>query len=274
MNAPAAAIHELDPFFVCGPPRSGVRLLATILDGHSVLGSGPELPFVVTMAQQWRDLDTTLGVNHEKNYGLNRETTREAFRLAVLKLFEQRLRQAGKRIFVYHSFAASLCIDTLGTLFPQAKFVVLMRDPRAIASSLLSCNWRNPRTGEPLPYTLDATAGARFVAEFVQVALRAVSAPGLQERVTFLRYEDLCQSPSEVLTRLATFLAVSPIGRTISSDAAAKIVASSETPHPPLRHDTIDQASLNRWRMTLSASDIGRIETIAAPLLRAFGYIR
>lgn len=275
MNAAALdGNYEPDPIFVCGPPRSGVRLLATILDGHSELGSGPELPFIVTMAQQWRDLDTTLGVNHEKNYGLKRDATRAAFRGAIMKIFEERLRQAEKRIFVYHSFAASLCLDTLGVLFPHAKFIVMMRDPRAIAASLLDCAWCNPRTGEPLPYTLDPVAGARFVTEFVQAVLRAANAPALRGRVSFLRYEDLCQSPVEVLERLAKVLALSSIEQTVSAKAASEIVASVDAPHPPLRPGSVDSASVLRWRTMLNASDVAKVESIAAPLLRAFGYIR
>lgn len=272
MSRAMAAESESDPIFVCGPPRSGVRLLATILDGHSALGSGPELPFIVTVAQQWRDLDETLGTNHEKHYGLERDASRQAFRSAILKLFAERLRRVGKRTFVYHSFAAALCMDTLGMMFPQAKFVVTMRDPRAIANSLLRCRWRNPRTGEPLPYTLDAAAGARFVTDFVQAALRA--APLLQARLTFLRYEDLCQRTDEVLTQLATFLAIAPVRPAISSSAAVEIAASSDAPHPPLRTDTIDLASLVRWRTELSATDMSKIEAIAGPVLRAFGYAR
>lgn len=274
MSRPIAVESESDPVFVCGPPRSGVRLLATILDGHSALGSGPELPFIVTMAQQWRDLDATLGINHEKNYGLPRDATRQAFRSAMLQLFAERLRRKGKRTFVYHSFAAALCMDALGSIFPRAKFIVTMRDPRAIAHSLLRCDWRNPRTGEPLPYTSDTKMGARFVTDFVQASLRAASAPALKARVTFLRYEDLCQRSTEVLAQLAAFLAIEPIRPTISATAVAEIAASVDAPHPPLRSGTIDAESVARWRTALSATDIGRIETLAGPLFRAFGYVR
>lgn len=274
MSDSVAVESESDPVFVCGPPRSGVRLLATILDGHAALGSGPELPFVVTMAQQWRDLDATLGINHEKNYDLPRGATRQAFRSAMLQLFAERLRRKRKQAFVYHSFAAALCMDALGAIFPHAKFIVTMRDPRAIAHSLLRCDWRNPRTGEPLPYTLDTEAGARFVTDFVQTILRAASAPALRSRVSFLRYEDLCRQSTEVLAQLATFLAIEPIGPAISATAAAEIAASADAPHPPLRPSTIDAESIARWRTSLSANDIGKIETHAGPLFRVFGYVR
>lgn len=263
-----------DPVFVCGPPRSGVRLLATILDGHAALGSGPELPFIVTMAQQWRDLDETLGINHERNYGLERDASRRAFRKAILQLFAERLRRAAKGTFVYHSFAAALCMDTLGRVFPQAKFVVTMRDPRAIASSLLRCGWRNPRTDEPLPYTLNVAAGAQFVTDFAQAAMRAASAPVLQDRVMVLRYEDLCRRADEVLAMLARFLSIAAIRPMVSARAAAGIVGPPEAAHPALRSDTIDLESVARWRSQLSAADVDAIESIAAPVFRAFGYAR
>src|SRR5690606_29272107 len=121
MSDPTVCESEFDPVFICGPPRSGVRLLATVLDGHDVLGSGPELPFIVTMAQQWRDLDETLGVNHEKNYGLERDASRRAFRRAILQLFAERLRRAAKGTFVSPYFAASLCLDTRRRGLPAGK---------------------------------------------------------------------------------------------------------------------------------------------------------
>lgn len=274
MSHSGAGESESDPVFVCGPPRSGVRLLATILDGHDVLGSGPELPFIVTMAQQWRDLDETLGLNHAKNYGLERDASRRAFRKAILQLFAERLRRASKRTFVYPSFAAALRMETLGVVFPQAKFVMTMRDPRAIASSLLRCGWRNPRTGAPLPYTLNAAAGAQFLTDFTQAALHAASMPVLHDRVMFVRYEDLCRSADEVLTKLARFLAIEPIRPTVSARAAAEIVGSPEAAHPALRSDRIDLESVARWRTKLSASDTDGIESIAAPVFRAFDYAR
>src|SRR5437868_203900 len=150
-----------DPIMVCGVPRSGVRLVAALLDAQPALASGPELPFILTMAQQWRDIQRTLGANHERHYGLTPAQVRDAFSASILGLVEQRLRHAGKQRFVFQSFGMLLLLDVFAELFPRAKFLFCMRDPRDLVCSLLSCGWRNPRDGSALPYTVDFSLAAR-----------------------------------------------------------------------------------------------------------------
>lgn len=259
-----------DPIFVCGAPRSGVRLLGALLDAHPQLACGPELPFIVTIAQQWRDLDTTLGVNHEQHYAHPRSATRFAFGTAIKKLVAPHLARAGKSRFVFQSFAAAMSLDVLSHVFPQARFVLLVRDARASAVSLLRCHWRNPRDGQPLAYTQDVQAGARFWVEFN--ALMARAAPALGERVMWLRYEDLSNDPQSTGERLARFLDIAPFKLSVNADSARRVVAAAGDPHPELRTGAIDRSSIERWRTVLNAHDRAAIQAIAASGLAKFGY--
>ena len=260
----------IDPVFVCGAPRSGVRLLGALLDGHSQLACGPELPFVVTMAQQWRDLEATLGANHEQHYDRPRTATKDAFRAAILKLVAPHLARTRKSRFVFQSFAAAMSMEVLATLFPRARFVLLVRDARASAASLLRCQWRNPRDGQMLAYTQDVQAGARFWVEFN--ALMARAAPALGERALWLRYEDLSADPIAACDRLARFLNVAPIQPSIDANSARHVIASPTDPHPELRAGAIDRMSIDRWRDLLDARQRVAIQAIAASGLAKFGY--
>lgn len=259
-----------DPVFVCGAPRSGVRLLGALLDDHPHLACGPELPFVVTMAQQWRDLDATLGVNHEQHYDHPRAATRQAFEVAIKQLIAPHLVRTGKARFVFQSFAAAMSLEVLSSVFPQARFVLLVRDARASAASLLRCSWRNPRDGQPLAYTQDVQAGARFWVEFNALMARAALALG--ERVMWLRYEDLSADPLAACDRLARFLDVAPLTPTINANSARHVIAASADPHPELRAGAIDRDSIERWRTVLDARQRAAIQAIAASGLAKFGY--
>jgi hypothetical protein len=260
----------MDPIFVCGAPRSGVRLLGALLDSHPHLACGPELPFIVTMAQQWRDLDSTLGLNHEQHYDHSRAATREAFRAAILKLVAPHLERTRKPRFIFQSFAAAMSLEVLATLFPHARFVLLVRDARASAASLLRCQWRNPRDGQRLAYTQDVQAGARFWVEFN--ALMARAAPALSERALWLRYEDLSADPIATCDRLARFLDVASFQPMIDAHSARHVIATQSDPHPELRSGQIDRSSIDHWRAVLDTRQRAAIQAIAASGLAKFGY--
>lgn len=267
-----AALDGSNLVFVCGAPRTGVRLLGALLDAHPQAASGPELPFVVTMARQWRDIESTLGENHEKHYGVAKESTRRSFVKAISQLVAGRLSATGKPKFAFASFAAALSIDVLAALFPAAKFVLMLRDPRDVVCSLLRCDWRNPRDGLALPYTRDVQAGARFWLEFTQLALRVAGTDAVRGRLIGLRYEDLCANSKDTMEKLAQFLELTPAQPSVLPQSAALIIHGTDQPHPPLRNGPLDTASIGQWRRRLRAEDIARVDRITAPVRAQLGY--
>ncbi|HEY5806573.1 MAG TPA: sulfotransferase [Povalibacter sp.] len=260
-----------EPIFLCGAPRSGVRLLAAILNEHPQLASGPELPFLITMARQWSDIEHTLGENHQRHYGLEPAMTRSAFRAAICSLLAPRLAAVGKPRFVIQSFAAALSLEALAALFPNARFLLMVRDPRAVAGSLLRCDWRNPRDGQRLPYTRDPVAGTRLWMDFMNAALPGALALQQAGRLAVVRYEDLCARPAAVLHGVTQFLGepVAPEPRVVAASASL-ITLSEESPHPPLREGLLDTASIRP--RTLDPRLLAAVEQMTGPLRSRFGY--
>ena len=152
-NAPGAK----DPVIVTGAPRTGVRLLAAILDGHPRIASGPDLTLVAALAGQWRRIDSELAHNHAEHHAIPPEASRAAFRAAAMELLTPRLRQSGKERFALQTFTAAVIPEVLASMFPEARFVLMVRNPRDVALSLLQCDWRDVHSGRPLPYTRDCT---------------------------------------------------------------------------------------------------------------------
>lgn len=246
---PAAASPPPDPVIVTGAPRTGVRLLATLLDAHPALASGPDLPILTTMVQQWRQIDAELGANHERHHGISPAASREAFRAAALQLFAPRLERAGKRRFAVQSFTAAVLLDSFAALFPDARFVLMTRDAADIARSLLRCNWRDAR-GEPLPYTRDAAAAARAAAQFTAVAALGVPPLTAAGRLMILSYDALCSDPAGTLAGLGNFLGEVPPEPCVRPESASLVTQSTDNPHPPLRIGPVDTASLSRRQNT------------------------
>lgn len=261
-----------DPIVVTGAPRTGVRLLATILDGHPALASGPDLPFVATLVRQWRSIDSDLSANHSRHHGVPPDASRAAFRAAALKLVAPRLRRACKQRFVLQSFTAAVLLEPFAALFPNARFVFMIRDPRDVVRSLLQCNWRDVRDGQLLPHTRDPAAAARFSLEFMTLALQDAPALEAAGRLMMLRYEELCRDPSGTMTRLGAFLREPAPLPCVLSDSSTLVTATLDNPHPPLRTGAVDSASTTRWRDAQSIPYAGPPDGAMEQLRAKLGY--
>jgi hypothetical protein len=259
-----------DPVIVWGAPRSGVHLLAALLDAHPGLVSGPELPFVSRMVSRWRGIDRTLGERRRAEEGVSRRQAGAACRTALRELLMPLLRRTGKRRFVYHCLGERVELDAFGELFPDARFIILLRDPRDVVRSLLQCRWRCSRAGHSSGED-DVGAAASLWADFVETALAV--APGLARSscLTWLRYEELCTRPHEVMRCLGAFLGEVPPQPVVGSGAAALVTLSMERRYPPLRSGAIDAGQVGTWR-TLRDEDIATIEAITATQRRRLGH--
>jgi hypothetical protein len=258
-----------DPLIITGAPRSGVRLLAAILDSHPALASGPDLPILVTLLQQWREFRRSLRDNHERHFKLSSEHVQGAFREAFAGMVGPRLAAVGKRRFVVNSFASTVCLDAWSTVFPGCRMILVVRNPRDVVASLLGCRWLDPRSGGPLRCTVDALAAARLWADSTTIALQTGSAAARAGRLMLLRYEDLCRAPTEALNRVAGFIGEVAFDPVVSASSAELVSQSLDYPHPPLRLGPVAA----RTGLRLPAGALGRrIAPTVAPLAARLGY--
>ena len=265
---PGAGNLPLDPIIVTGVPRTGVRLLAAILDGHPALASGPDLPVIATLVQQWHEIHTNLAEHHERNHRVPPDCSRAAFREAVLKLFAPRLESTGKKRFALQSFTAVALLEQFASLFRDARFILTVRDPQAIARSLLQCDWRDVRTGEALAYTRDPVAAARFTAHHLSSALQNARELQSEGRLMVLRYEGLCADPAGTMAQVGSFLDEAVPHPFVSHSSAELVTRSTDNPHPLLRPGAVDAGSLR----TPNSLDLGPMTAAIEQLRFALGY--
>ncbi len=146
-------------------------------------------------------------------------------------------------------------------MWPEARFVVLVRDGRDVALSLLNVPF-GPN---------NVWAAARFWAEGIRRGQDAERRfPG---RVLTLRYEDIVASPGAETERLCAFLGLPfddemlAIERTdpakIDKDKAEWFTSIAKG---------IDAAGAGRWRSAMSPHDQRLFAALAGPELEAAGY--
>ncbi len=153
--------------------------------------------------------------------------------------------------------------------FPEAKFVFIARDPRAMVLS--HARRAAARAYADDPGTLDpaevVTAALHW--RMMMLVLRRFTRrhPG---SVTWVRYEDFVAAPAETMHRLYDFAVGEPMGA--GELAAALEEISGGASNDPEHYRGISQAPLERWRSMLTQSESDLIAEITGGTARALGY--
>lgn len=276
-----------DPLFVVGCPRSGTTLLAGLLSGLPDVWIGKETGFVPHLYQpdggslaDWDDDRLGALVDQVNDY-------------LQMGRWEARATVAGARAwwaetgttgyadltrYVWSLDAAPdgrprpiggdqspayvLALPLLEDLFPTARFIHVVRDPRDVVASIL-----------PLPFwARSAGVAASDWNECVAgwwAAERRIPA----ERRSEVRYEDLVRAPDETLHRLAAALDLT----VADTDLAPSLPADPHrladlAPHHARLAGPIDDSSVGRHRRDLTDRDRSLVEAITHTGLVTYGY--
>lgn len=268
------------PFFIVGVDRSGTTVLRLVLDRGGV-AIPPESMFLADFASVRRagvldDPDRAAAFvarvwEHPRvrAWGLRAKppqvplglTHEQAYRFAVESPFRAYALEHGKDRWADKTPYYLGRLDELDAVWPGARFVVLVRDGRDVALSLL---------GVPFGPN-NVWAAARVWARGIRRGLEAERRfPG---RVVTVRYEDFVADPATETARLCEFLDLAfdedmlAIERTdpakLDRDKAAWFTGLSEG---------INAAGAGRWRQDLSPHDQALFVGLAGAELESLGY--
>lgn len=243
---------EESPLIVVGPLRSGTTMLRLMLDHHPEIRlfaefeeltrylNGPGYPSVPEYA---RHLATD---RHARLKGLEMdgadyvEAARGLVRRARARWGE------GRSVF---GFTVHANVDRLPELFPRARFVHIVRDPRDVARSCIGMGWVGT-VYHGADYWLDAEE--RWDRLAAQVP---------RERRHEVRYEELVRAPREVLEGVCAF-----VGQPF--DPAMLEYGAHTT------YDAPDARYAQKWRKALSPREVELVELRCGSLMERRGYPR
>jgi hypothetical protein len=276
MTAPSFA-----PIFIVGCPRSGTTLLQQMLDAHPEVAITPETHF---MRLFWKYRDEYGNLKEDTHYqrlladlvarpefaemGLSTPAFLEAawqierryaalFQLLLQQFAHQRnVAVVGEKTPSHVHYLADM-----QNFFPSARFVHIVRDPRAVVNSLQSVPWLK---GSP-------SRIARFWRNHVRAA-RSCPKP-VKARLFTLYYEQLVREPQRVLQALCDFLQLpfNPAMLTYYQRSENSVNVTRE-PWKVKAIQPLDQLSIERWRNDLSAAQVAEIEASAYFEMRYRGY--
>lgn len=269
------------PFFVVGNDRSGTTMLRLVLDRSTEAAVPPESMFLLDFAavrrrgglrdpqaaaafaeEVWRHPKVRLwqldGGPPPVPGGLGHE---DAYRFAVEAPFLAYAHAQGKERFGDKTPAYVHVVDELLAVWPDARVVVLVRDARDVALSIV-----------PMPFgPNNAYAAARWWARGIRAGLAAEQAR--PEQVLTVRYEDLVAEPEAQVGRICAHVGLGYNSEMLAIERTdpGKIVQDQQGWFPQLSAG-ITTAGVGRWQTGLSLADRRTIEAVAGPELRELGY--
>lgn len=265
------------PLLVLGVRRSGTTLLRVILDRSSRLAIPDESYFVPQIADRHRGrvdvdrfVDDLRRLPTLRDWEVDPAAVRARLRPgcgageAVAAVYEVYASARGKTRWGDKTPMYMGHLPLLDRLFPQARYVHLIRDGRDAALSFLSMpagimteGWGHPRD----------TAGFACQWRTEVLAARALGDRVGPERYLEVRYEELVADPEQALRAICSFAALPWEPAMLEYPGAVDV---SAKPHQQsLRR--APTPGLRSWRDQMPADDVAAFEAIAGDLLSELG---
>jgi len=270
------------PFpYIVGSGRSGTSLLRAMLDSHPDMAIPNETHFVVSGGRRRGRYERSDGFDIERlmaDFGplICRELRCElvdirgalsaaepvTFPDAIRVIFSWYAGQRGKTRYGNKSPVHALAMPELASLFPEARFIHIIRDGRDVALSYVDA---------PVgPQTLEGAAlkWRRFVRRAREGGQHA--GPG---RYLEVRYEALTQQPEDVLRRVCKFIGLEFDDRMLRYHERVEEAFGGPVPR---QHRNLHRppSRVRDWREELTPDAVARVELIAGPTLNELGYAR
>ncbi len=252
------------PVFVMGFMRTGTTLTQEVLGAHPKVLVADETDLIMATANELKRLCKQKGSVPEMLQQLDWEGVRHLrafYWQRALSLFGDTL---GDRVFLDKTTMNSIDLGLIHCLFPDAKLIFLLRDPRDVC---LSCIMQTMTPNPSTVHLLTWENTARFYAQVMQWWTHIK--PRLTMAFMELRYEDAVFEFEPTFRQVFDFLGLewNPEVADFHKHAAGKVIASpsfNQVAQP------LYSSSVGRWRHY--AAEYPSVSTWLQPFIDAYGY--
>lgn len=242
------------PIFLVGAERSGTTLLRLMMDHHPDIAMQGEFEFVVDyLAPDGAQPDlqtycTYLQANRVFRHWQFEVDPALNYKQLVDSFLEQRRQRSGptKSVVggtVHHRF------HLLPTIWPEARYIHLVRDPRPVADSVIRMGWAGTHWHaaawwERAEQTWDTLAGHLPAERWLEV-----------------RYESLLADPRGTLERICAFAGTGYSEQMLEY-------------HRDSTYPEVDPSNRDQWRSRMTQRQIQMVEARLGSLMGRRGYAR
>ena len=266
------------PFFIVGTQRSGTTLLRLMLNAHSKICIPFETDFLT--------VKRTLGIDNHKlslsqvekvitalrsepltkksgildNYQFNSEKPTN-FSLLFKSIVASYAHQQGKKVWGIKTPGYEYHIDELTDLYPEARFIHLVRDGRAVALSTSNVRWGRKNI---ITNAVNWERGN---------ILARKNGNLIKHKYLLVKYEELVTSTEETLAKICAFLGLNFDKNILDyhESANSEMPASSIQWHKS-SVSAVNPNKINDWKTKLTKSEKIIFQEVAKAGLEEFGY--
>jgi hypothetical protein len=266
-------------FFITGSQRSGTTLLRLLLNSHSQIAIPEEAGFLYPflnkrILNQKRPL--TLRQRQRFIRYLQNDEQFKKWNICSKSLAQLENSCVSQKVaieFLYAAFAAKSNKEFIGDkspkfirklklltiLYPEAKFIHIVRDGR---DTFLSLKRRQHHSAES---ALVSSAEWRVKEILIQRALGKIP-----NRAIRIRYEDLVQSPSQLLMKICRFLDVEFEPEMLMFWKTSKDYIDQQ--HSDLIYKPVEPKNIQKWKSGLTSRELDEYTFISRSLLKTYDY--
>lgn len=254
---------------ILGCARSGTSILGELIASH------PQVLYMFESAIWGKAVG-----DPRESHRLTAADAREEVRRKISRYFVRKIRRHGRSgtVLLEKNPRNCLRIPFLHTLFPEAKFIHIVRDGRDVACSLLPGiggeEWQHlkpPNWQELLQDYQGIQRCGMTWKTVVELALADLqSVPHLQ-----VRYEDLVNRPVETAESIFRFMGLElhPDTVAFASRIQDKTADSYHADKQKMWYRDDHQRRVGRWQQNLSPADQESLQQMLEPLLRRLNYM-
>lgn len=287
-NTMMAGIKDIPVFFIVGRERSGTTLLQVLLDNHPNIVIPTESPFIRHLYRKYAhrarwSKNNVLEFFHdllEEPYMQLWHVDKEKLEHDLLSVTDPCFASLCKTVY-FHSISArgknnplligdknpqySLFIPQLLKVFPSAKFLFIIRDPRDQVMSMMKVNFEKK---------LVSSLAYRWKYFNRSIGKQREMYP---QQFCLVKYEELVQQPELQLRNICDFLNVPFNVEMINSHSRAAFYVSSRSllqEHHQTLLKPIDAGMAYQWKQKMREKDVRMTDTVAGGFSEQLGYER
>lgn len=266
------------PVFIGGCERSGTTFLASLLGSHPQAVTLPESVFKLVLlktttveALEVASLNILLKKHHKfAHLGINETDLQERLKSlelrsaqeiinSVVDLYAEGKGRKNYNFWIDHNPNNLQNCKLLSDAFPNAKFIHLVRDGRAIANSVINLDWGPNTTLHAAQWWLQKLCHGLLSEQWLG-----------SKRIMRVKYEDLVRKPQETLQTISEFIGLDYSQRMTTGDSS--FVAGYTKNQHSLVGRPADLSRVNKWEQQLSPQEIQVFEKYTGQTLELMGY--
>ena len=252
------------PVFLVGCPRSGTTMTEQVLAAHSVIRTTDEQPYLEHMRMEWARI---VGANPDLGLMADRLDVKTILQLRKIyreKVEADQQSPIGSDIVIDKLPLNIMNIGLINLIFPEAKIIVALRDPR---DACLSCFMQDFELNSAMIHFLALDRAVHFYTQVMGAWLHFRDIISLSHLT--VRYEDTVQNLEFEAKRLMDYLDLDwePGILQFHQRAKERVIA---TPSYVAVTEPVHTRAIGRWKNY--HRQFAPLLTELEPFLREFGY--